>query len=224
MINSAGTISDNQLKASNTSSDLSISVNGSSVVISNNTDVKNDTNPDKPVNPVIKITAVKTSVIYLNNFKVRVLSDGNSVGSGKFVYLKIAGKTLKAKTNKFGYAVFKLSVKPKKYTATVTYGTSRSFKISVTTIFKANNIKVKKSAKVLNIKVSLKKVNDKYLSGKKVTLKFKGKSYKLKTNSKGAVTFKISKDVLKKLTVGKKYTYAVSYGKDTVKKTVLVKK
>ena len=88
----------------------------------------------------------------------------------------------------------------------------------------AKNIKAKKSAKVLKIKVTLKKVNKKYIKGKYVTLKFKGKTYKVKTSKKGVAIFKIKKNVLKKLKVGKKYSYKVSYGKDAVSKIITVKK
>ena len=74
-----------------------------------------------------------------------------------------------------------------------------------------------------DIKVSLKKVNGKYLKGKKLKLKFNGKTYNAKTNKKGVATFKISKNVLKKLKKGKKYSYKVTYIKDSVKKTVKIK-
>ena len=90
-------------------------------------------------------------------------------------------------------------------------------------IVSVKNLKVKKSAKKLKIKVSLKKVNGKYLKGK-ITLKFKGKKYKAKTNKKGVAIFSIKKNVLKKLKVGKKYTYNVSYLKDSVSKKITVKK
>ena len=47
---------------------------------------------------------------------------------------------------------------------------------------------------------------------------------KSKTNKKGVATFKVKKNLLKKLKAGKKYKYQVTYGKDTVKKTLKVKK
>ena len=54
-------------------------------------------------------------------------------------------------------------------------------------------------------------------------MKFKGKTYKAKTNKKGVATFKIKKNVLKKLKKGKKYTYKVSYLKDIVNKKIIIK-
>ena len=70
----------------------------------------------------------------------------------------------------------------------------------------------------------MKKVNKKYLKGKKLKLKVKGKTLKAKTNKKGVATFKVKKNILKKLKVGKKYKYKVTYGKDTVTKKIKVKK
>ena len=84
--------------------------------------------------------------------------------------------------------------------------------------------KIKKSAKKVILVVNLGKVNKKYLSGKKIVFKFKGKKYTAKTNSKGVAKVTIEKSVLKKLKVGKKITYTATYFKKTVKKTVKVKK
>ena len=82
-------------------------------------------------------------------------------------------------------------------------------------------VKVKKTAKKLKIKVKLK--GKKVIKSKRVYLKFKGKTYKAKTNKKGIATFKVPKKVIKKLKKGKKYkvtyTYkAKAYGK-TIKNT-----
>lgn len=161
-----------------------------------------------------------------NNYKVRAYtSNGNITGAGEKVKFTIAGKTINVKTDKNGYASFKINLKPGTYAITATYaGVTVKNKIVVKSIIKAKNYKVKKSAKKLKIKVSLKKVNGKYLKGKKIIIKFKGKKYAAKTNKKGVAIFKIKKNVLKKLKKSKKYTYKVTYLKDTVKKTIKVKK
>jgi hypothetical protein len=84
-------------------------------------------------------------------------------------------------------------------------------------------VKVKKSAKKLVLRATL-KINGKAVKGKKIIFKFKGKKYKAKTNKKGVAKVTIKKKVLKKLKVGKKVKYQVSYSGKTVKKTAKVKK
>ena len=84
-------------------------------------------------------------------------------------------------------------------------------------------VKVKKSAKRLILTASLKKGKTP-LKGKKITFKFKGKTYKAKTNKKGVAKVTIKKSVLKKLKVGKKVTYQAKYLKDVVKKSVKVRR
>ena len=179
--------------------------------------------------PKPKLTAKNIKIEYTNayKYKVRVTIDGKAVVK-QYVTFKFNGKTYKRLTDSKGYATLKLSkVKPKKtkYTITMTYNDIKlSKKIKVNSIVVAKNLKVKKSAKSLKIKVKLKKVAKKVQKGKKITLKFNGKKYKAKTNKKGVATFKIKKNVLKKLKAGKKYTYKVTYGKDVVNKKITVKK
>ena len=84
-------------------------------------------------------------------------------------------------------------------------------------------VKVKKSAKKLVLKATL-KINGKAVKGKTITFKFNGKTFKAKTNKKGVAKATIKKKVLKKLKVGKKVTYTAKYLAKTVKKTVKVKR
>jgi hypothetical protein len=95
------------------------------------------------------------------------------------------------------------------------------FKETITLTLKT--VKVKKSAKKLVLKATL-KINKKPVRGKKITFKFNGKKYVSKTNKKGVATVTINKKILKKLKVGKKVKYQASYKKKTVKKSVKVKK
>ena len=83
-------------------------------------------------------------------------------------------------------------------------------------------VKVKKSAKKLVIKATL-KINGKVAKGKYLKFKFNKKTYKVKTNKKGIAKLTIKKSVLKKLKVGKKVKYQVTYSKKAVKRTVKVK-
>lgn len=116
-------------------------------------------------------------------------------------------------------------MKVKKYTVTAEYkGVKVTNKVTVKNIINAKNKKVKKSKKVTKIKISLKKVNGKYLKDVVVKVKFNGKTYKRVTNSKGVATWAVTKSMVKKLKAGKKYKYTVTYGKDKVTKKLTIKK
>ena len=176
--------------------------------------------------PVIKLTASNLNMLYTSGkyFKVRLTSDGQPLAN-KSVKITINGKTYSKTTDKNGYASIKISLAPKAYTVKATYGNlTVTKKVTVKSIITAKNINSKRSAKTVKIKVTLKKVNGKYLKNKKLTLKFNKKTYKVKTNKKGVATFTIKNSVYKKLKTNKKYTYQVIYGKDKVKKTIKFKK
>lgn len=178
--------------------------------------------------PPVKLSGFDVIMPYTSGVKYKVrLTWGNVNLVGKTITFMVNGKKTQAKTDKYGYASFKINLNPssKKYTVISMYnGVKTTNKITVKSIISAKNLKVKKSAKTLKIKVSLNKINGKYLKGKKITLKFKGKIYNAKTNKKGLATFNIKKNILKKLKVGKKYSYNVSYLKDNANKKIAVKK
>ena len=183
------------------------------------------------VNPPVFTLSKNKNVVALYsakaNYKVLVSKDGKAVGAGETVTFKYNGKTYNVKTDKNGYATLKLNtkVKVKKYTITATYkGAKATNKVTIKNIIKAKNKKVKKSKKVTKVKVSLKKVNGKYLKNKKLKIKFNKKTYKVKTNKKGVAKWKVKKSMLKKLKVGKKYKYRVTYGKDIVTKKLTIRK
>ena len=180
--------------------------------------------------PVYKITENKNiNVLYSASasYKVLITKDGKAVGAGETVTIKYNGKTYNVKTDSKGYATLKLStkVKVKSYTITATYqGVSVKNTVKVKHVIKASNKKVKKSRKVTKIKITLRKVNNKYLAKKTIKVKFKGKTYKVKTNKKGVATWKVKKSMVKKLKVGKKYKYRVTYGKDVLTKKLTIKR
>lgn len=176
--------------------------------------------------PVIKLTGSNLNMLYTSGkyFKVRLTSDGQPLAN-KSVKITINGKTYSKTTDKNGYASIKISLAPKTYTVKATYANlTVTKKVTVKSIITAKNVNAKKSAKTVKIKVTLKKVNGKYIKNKKVTLKFNKKTYKVKTNKKGVATFTIKNSVYKKLKTNKKYAYQVIYGKDKVKKTIKFKK
>lgn len=176
--------------------------------------------------PVLKANDINLFYTSDTKFSVKVLASDSPV-IGKTVTITITGKKINVITDNNGHASLKIDLPPKstKYTIITEYqGVKTTNNIKVNSIVQAKNVKVKKSAKILKIKVSLKKINNKYLKGKKITLKFKGKKYTVKTNKKGVATFKIKKKILKNLKNGKKYKYQVNYQKDIVTKKIIVKK
>lgn len=131
---------------------------------------------------------------------------------------------------------------PNTYTATVLFKSDGIFNDSIkTTTFKVTlkpapqvqkadvvkltlkKVKIKKSAKKLVLQATL-KINGVGKKGAKLTFKFNGKKYNVKTNKKGVAKVTISKKVLKKLKVGKKVKYQVSYGKTVKRLSAKVKK
>lgn len=153
------------------------------------------------------------------SYKVRIYSDdGQVAGAGEIVTFKIGGKTYTRQTDSNGYASIVISLKSNTYTITATYkGVKVSNKVVVKPVLTAKNIS-KKKAKTIKFSAKLVNTNGKVLKGKKITFKFKGKTYKVKTNKKGIATLS-----LKNLKVGK-YTIKTTYGKSTIKNTIKIKK
>lgn len=177
----------------------------------------------------IKITGAKDLVIiYTSNtyYKVKVYNNQSKVAKGVVVSFKVGNKTHKVKTDKNGIAKLKLSkFVPKTYKITISYkGTKVTKKLTVKHILTLKKVKVRKYAKKLVLTASLKKVNGKYQKGKVIKFRFKGKTYKAKTNKRGIAKVTIKRKVLKKLKVGKKVTYKAIYLKDSAKRTVKVKR
>lgn len=95
-------------------------------------------------------------------------------------------------------------------------------KSSITTL-SLKSVSIKKSAKKLTLKATL-KTDGIPVASKTVKFKFNGRTYKAQTNAKGIAKVTIKKSVLKKLKAGKKVKYQASYDGITVKKTAKVKK
>ena len=179
--------------------------------------------------PVYKLTQNKDiNVMYSGkaSYKVLVMKDGKPV-AGENVVISFNGKNNNVKTDANGYATLNLDtgIKPGSYNVKTTYnGVSATNKVNIKQIIKASDKKVKKSAKTTKVKISLSKVDGKYLKGKTLKVKFNGKTYKVKTNSKGVGIWKVKKSMIKKLKVGKKVKYTITYGKDALTKKLIIKK
>ena len=163
-----------------------------------------------------------------HTYKVRVRGeDGSFVGKNQIVTVKIGKNTFKVKTNAKGYATLKIPSKitPGKYTISATYkGQTVKNKLVVKQVLKTTKtVKVKKSAKKLVLKATLKKGKT-AIKSKVIKFKVNGKTYKAKTNKKGIAKVTIKKAAINKLKIGKKYTIKVSYLSDAVKATLKVKR
>ena len=147
------------------------------------------------------------------------------------LYLKLGGKTFTAKTNNKGKATFKMSkfYKNGTFTAKIQFkGNNLYNSVSLSkkiTIKKdkvkliAKNKKFKRRTKVKKYVVTLKNNKGALMKNVKLCLKFGGKTFTAKTNSKGKATFKIRKFYKKgKMTAivkynGNKYYYSASISK-----------
>jgi hypothetical protein len=162
------------------------------------------------------------------SFSVRAIGDdGKPAGAGEFVAITVNGVTYAIKTDKNGYAKLKINLKPGKYKITAEYkNTKVSNKVTVksTISLVKKTISIKNTASTFKIQAKLKWSNGKAISGKKVTIKFQGKSYNAKTNSKGIASVTISKSVISKLAKGKSYSFTASYVYESIKGTVKVSK
>lgn len=181
------------------------------------------------INVVSRFSGAGNVVMYYfdgTQFKVKIIGDnGNAVGKSQVVTIKLNKKTYKVKTNAHGFITFKIpkTVKPGSYKLTATYnGETIKKTVKVKQNLKTKKYNVKKSAKKLIIKATLKN-GKKAVKNKKIILKLNGKKFTAKTNKNGIAKFTIKKKFIKKLKKGKKYTMKVTYLKNTIKTTLKVK-
>ncbi len=152
-------------------------------------------------------------------YKVRVYDDNGNIAKGVKVTFTIAGKSYSRTTDSNGYASIKINLQAKSYTIAATYkGYKVSNKIVVKPTLILKDMSVKKS-KTFKYTVKLLSNKGKILKNKKVTVKFRGKTYNAKTNSKGIATFKI-----KSLSKTGKFALTATYGSAKISKKITVKK
>ncbi len=168
-----------------------------------------------------KLVASDLTKYYTGTQKYKIyLKDGNGKAvSGATIKVTFNKKPITLKTNSKGYIELDTkSLNVGKYTIKATCnGMTISKKITVKPLLIAKNLSKKKSK---TTKFSVKLVNNKgkVVAGKKLTFKFKGKTYKATTNKKGIATVS-----LKNLKVGK-HSITTTYGKSTIKNTITIKK
>ena len=160
-----------------------------------------------------------------SKYKVRIVGDdGKFVGANQVVKITIAKTAKNVKTDKNGYAILTITNTPNRYTITATYkGQSVKNTLQIKQTLKTSKVTTKKTAKSFSLKATLKTSKNKPIKGKTIIFKFNGKTYSVKTDKKGIATVKITKNVIKKLKKGKKYTFTVKYVSNTIKNQVIVK-
>lgn len=176
----------------------------------------------KKIKVVSRITQNKDLSMYYGagrNYKVKVADDYGKVKKNLKISFRVNGKTYYRYTNEKGYAYLKISLKSGKYTITANYkGYKVSNKIRVKPTIITKSIAVKKgktgkfTAKLLNNK-------GKILKYKTINFKFRGKTYKVKTNKYGIATLKIAKKY--KIT---RYSIITSYRSEKIKNTIKIKR
>ncbi len=173
------------------------------------------------INVVARITENKDLTMYYgagSYYKVRVYDDNGNLAKGLEVKFTVNGKTYSSFTDSKGYASIKISLNPKTYNIVTRYnGYTVSNKIVVKPTIVCYDKSVKKfktfsySVKLLNNKGNI-------LKNKQVSVKFRGKTYNVKTNSKGIATFKLYSG-----SIGK-FTLTATYGNAKISKSITVKK
>ncbi len=152
---------------------------------------------DIKVVPKTKIVSGNMIKFYKQSkqFKIRLYGADGKLASGKFVKFTIGKKSYYVKTDKKGYATVNINNKPGKYTIISQYGNVKvKNSITIKTILITKNLskKIKKSGKFY---IKALNYNGKVAAKKVVIIKFKSKTYKIKTNKKGIATFTISKNL-----------------------------
>ena len=174
------------------------------------------------INVLDRIVENKKLTMYFGSgasYKVKVLDDWGNPLKGAKVTFVINKRTYTKTTDSNGYASLTINLKPNTYTITASYnGYKVSNKVVVKTTIITKDISVKKG-KTIKFTAKLLNTKGKILKNKKIKFKFKGKTYKVKTNSKGIATLKITK----KYKAGK-YTISSTYGKLKIKNKIKIKK
>lgn len=153
-----------------------------------------------------KITASKLSTTYGTSKKLLITlkdENGNVVVNRK-VTVKLNGKSYSGQTNSKGQISITVpaNLAPKTYTASIAFAGDDKYAKSSGTVkvvvskakstLTAKNKSFKLKPKTKSYSVTIKTDKGKAMKNAKVTLRVNGKTYTVKTNSKGVATFKIN--------------------------------
>ena len=132
---------------------------------------------------------------------------------------------MKVRTDANGIAKFTKAYKPGTYKVTAAHDnkvTDLGNLVLKSVINVPKETKVKKSAKTTVLKITLEGTGP--IRGKTVQVSFMKKNYYVKTDSKGVAQFKVTKNMVSKLAVGKTYKIRVTYRMDSVAKSIKIVK
>lgn len=171
-----------------------------------------------PINPSTKLTASKLTTFPLSGkyLSAKLVDSKGKAISNQKVTFKFNGKTYTGKTNANGIVKVKVDLTSKKtYSVTISYAGSDDYKASKTTtkiVVKTGSKKSKITASAVKVKKNVKKTfklkltgAGKALKSQKVIVKLNGKSYTLKTNSKGIAKLSIKLSKVKKYKISMKF-------------------
>ena len=162
-----------------------------------------------------------------SRYNVKVYGKTGKLLSKQTVTIKLNKKTYKVKSNSKGVASLKIpsTVKPGTYTIYASYaGLTVKNTVKVKQVLSSQKTKtVKIWWKKFTLTASLKN-GKKALKGKIISFKFKGKTYKAKTNSKGIAKVTLKRKVIRQLKRGKSYKVSIVYLRNTITRTVKVKR
>lgn len=182
--------------------------NGSS--ISDNGTQNKTNSSSSAIKKSTKILTGSTVKYYKDSKKIAIyLKDSNGKAViGRYLSLKINGKTYKASTDKNGRINLLLNFAKGSYKISIKFAGDKYYKASsktvtvkvVVPIIKAKKTAVKRNGK---LQIVFKNYKGGLIKNQKVFIKLKGKTYTVKTNGKGIASLKIGL---------KKGTYTVSTG------------
>ena len=226
---------------SNSTSGNATGNNTSEGNVTDNNNTSGNSTVDPEINKIVPtkiIASSKVTVVYGGKYTVATLNDSNGTAiAGVKVTVKFSnGKTATATTDKDGKVKVTMTglVPLKTYKATITFAGNSEYAKSTKTVSvvvkkatpKLSAVKktFKRSVKTKKYTVTLKNNQNKVMKNTWVTLKVNKKTYKVKTNSKGQATFKIT-NLKKKGTFIAVVKYAGSkyYNAKTVKPKITVK-
>ncbi|MBQ2654577.1 MAG: Ig-like domain repeat protein [Methanobrevibacter sp.] len=131
-----------------------------------------------------------------NKLVVKLADNNGNVTPNAKINVTINNKVTPITTDSNGKATMPINLKPGTYTAVISYDddqiTAKIVVKKITPKLTASQKTFKKSVNKKSYTVTLKNNQNKPMSGKYVTLTVNKKTYKVKTNSKGQATFKIT--------------------------------